>query len=1322
MEHKSSFNKQLRKEITARAVMNKEIKSLQENIDINFEEIYNADMEIKRIKKVILKRKKKNRTYTDLSLRVNKLNISKTDLKNKIEALKQIISHIEQAKEEVKLKIKQLKKKIKNLPIENPFDFTDYVIEQEEENEIDLGLFLELAEENKIIYNQVPINTLIEDMEKLKNGFFTNGYFTLGEEGEIDTNRFFKDSDELAKFIDKILDKYDNHPSIYYTGNIYRYFKNYKRINRSEHGRGANEFNNIEEYNGENCYIPSGNGCFLKCINYIFDKDFSIEYFEFIKSYKRRQNVMSRCRIPEFCKRYKIDIGIYDLNSKRILPWTVKQKNICVHIHRNHYFVIWKKNRKDSLLNGVNEIDKNFKYIKNKINKDNLKQRIRYRFPKYEKIDQLKNVFVFDLETQNDQEFAETYAAGLYDVNRLRECWHRDLTPHELVIERKNVTVFDASNGNCIMNMLKYISENYDGDERTYIDRDGDEIVSSYRLLLVAHNSSGFDSWVVLNSLIKDITDLKIIKTARGLISLSFRCGVKIVNTCEVPQYVKFTCTKPHIKGSLEKIGKEYGLQPELLKGEMDHSLINKNNFAELRHIWEPYLISDVLCLAFIYARHSMEMQKMTGFGIKDCLTEASLGWKCFGTYNKDGEFYTFNDKYVRDFIRKSIKGGRVGAFNRYFESNQFDEIMSTIKKHLKINDNEISNIIDKYLKYINTKRNEFKLEFENGEKDYRKINKKELDKFLEKKLGKLNISKELQEINKDDLLVSYDFNSLYPSAQIDKDSNWPKIETAYPFKKFMNDAICTLFNSGRWNELNRSAFLTIKYHNPENLIFQHLPVKEKIENPYKKNRFEEINRMRNGIIIDTLTSVDIVEIVKYGGEILEVYEGFFCYNLEFNPYTEFVTDMFQKRDLFKSQGKDLLQNLAKKIGLSVYGGNIRKDINEEYKCVTENWMRENFDDRVKEWFPLKNGNLIVKLEDDEGVDDFDKAKSINTMPSHFGSYILSHSKRLMNNVFREIDGFYSNNIYYGDTDSGYIHKKHWSTLVEKGFVGKTLGLGKNDYGNSGIFYAWFLAPKIKYCLVIDDIGIISAKRTFKGYSEEHRMIKLEEYISLSEGKTVSGRFSIDWTKTFEGIKIPHRKQNCSECDNRKICSDCIIKPKMNCFNCEMEKACKSCLDLISQKKTYSTDINTLKRKPPNEYHQMLPHYQGVYEPKQNNINFESAKEILMKEDYKMVVKRRFERIYTALESMDYTKYEDISENKEIFVYGIKHVKTDKIDNYILIGCESDELFENDKLFNFWSNKYINNEIEKRNFQISGWPFITLVKRNNFFKIQSIIS
>ena len=115
-----------------------------------------------------------------------------------------------------------------------------------------------------------------------------------------------------------------------------------------------------------------------------------------------------------------------------------------------------------------------------------------------------------------------------------------------------------------------------------------------------------------------------------------------------------------------------------------------------------------------------------------------------------------------------------------------------------------------------------------------------------------------------------------------------------------MKESICSSFNTGRLNELNRSAFLTVIDHNPENLVFQHLPKEEKIKNPYRNNRLEEMNGMRNGIIIDTLTSVDIFEVVKCGGVILKVYEGSFCHNLEYNPYTEFVTNMFDKRGLFE--------------------------------------------------------------------------------------------------------------------------------------------------------------------------------------------------------------------------------------------------------------------------------------------------------------------------------------------------------------------------------------------------------------------------------------
>ena len=122
-----------------------------------------------------------------------------------------------------------------------------------------------------------------------------------------------------------------------------------------------------------------------------------------------------------------------------------------------------------------------------------------------------------------------------------------------------------------------------------------------------------------------------------------------------------------------------------------------------------------------------------------------------------------------------------------------------------------------------------------------------------------------------------------------------------------------------------------------------------------------------------------------------------------------------------------------------------------------------------------------------------------------------------------------------------------------------------------------------------------------------------------------------------------------------------------------------------------------LKRKPANEYHQMLPHYESKYEPGRNNLGFQTAKEFSMEADEKMVEKSRIDRIYRAIEieTMIYPKHEDIPENKGLSIYGFKHIKTDKIDNFILIGCESGELLEKDKLFKFWSNKFINEEMQK---------------------------
>ena len=410
------------------------------------------------------------------------------------------------------------------------------------------------------------------------------------------------------------------------------------------------------------------------------------------------------------------------------------------------------------------------------------------------------------------------------------------------------------------------------------------------------------------------------------------------------------------------------------------------------------------------------------------------------------------------------MHGGRVLACNKKFVSKSFTDVVNVLEKFYG-KDLEISVLFDKYFKHINTIKNYYKEKYEAKFGDYRRINIKKLEEYIDRKVSRIPVSKKLAVIDK--------------SAMAQPDSKWPAIETAKAIRLEDSDYLCELFNNGEWKNLNKAGFSKVKYYNPENIVFQHMSVKEKVFND-RKNRYEEINRFRNGDITQHLTSVDIEEVVRSGGYIVKILEGFVCDNLEFNPFERFIIDMSNKRNKFKEENKTLLQTLTKNVSNSVYGGCIRRDIEESYKCVTQNWMKNEYDDSVIEWFPLKNGNIMVKIKAKEGVDDEGISKKVNSQPCQLGSFILSHSKRLMNDVISALDGFKNNKIYYEDTDSIYIHNDDYEVLKTKGLIGKDLYQSKNDYGKGGILYGLFLAPKIKYCIVIDENGILSQKNAFQ--------------------------------------------------------------------------------------------------------------------------------------------------------------------------------------------------------------------------------------------------
>ena len=76
-----------------------------------------------------------------------------------------------------------------------------------------------------------------------------------------------------------------------------------------------------------------------------------------------------------------------------------------------------------------------------------------------------------------------------------------------------------------------------------------------------------------------------------------------------------------------------------------------------------------------------------------------------------------------------------------------------------------------------------------------------------------------------------------------------------------------------------------------------------------------------------------------------------------------------------------------------------------------------------------------MKYKEDDGLDGDNDVK--NTLPSHHGAFILTISKRIMNNYIREKNGFFYNSIYYGDSDSLFIEKKCWDVLDTANLVGK---------------------------------------------------------------------------------------------------------------------------------------------------------------------------------------------------------------------------------------------------------------------------------------------
>ena len=435
------------------------------------------------------------------------------------------------------------------------------------------------------------------------------------------------------------------------------------------------------------------------------------------------------------------------------------------------------------------------------------------------------------------------------------------------------------------------------------------------------------------------------------------------------------------------------------------------------KDIWLPYVKNDVLCTAYSYARYIKAMEEITKFSMKDCLSLPGLGWKYFNSLRteEDEPIYTYNDKYMRWFVRQSKKRGRVCSFNQYYISKHCNDILKFINKELAVK-GTVYDTIEAYMEYKNKNFKIFEKEYEDQLDDYRDENVEEKEKYINEKLSELKLHKLIKQIELIHLLWDFDAVSLYPSAMWDEKSIYLRIETGYAFTRDMNNELVGKLNIQIFTQ--GSAILKIKNYNPKDLIVQHIPIKE-------KEKKIEINRMRNGYIIDTLTSVDNQKIVKIGGKVKENFEGvIYRENFKVSPFRKVIDNLFALTQKYKDEGNDVTQLLVKLLMNSLYGENIRKDIEEKFACKSEYWMQTEYDEGVRDSWKILGNNYIVEMIDDAGLED--EVKKLNTLPLHLGAFVLSNSKRIMNNFIHAINGFYTNDVYYTDTDSLYIENKYW--------------------------------------------------------------------------------------------------------------------------------------------------------------------------------------------------------------------------------------------------------------------------------------------------------
>jgi len=211
---------------------------------------------------------------------------------------------------------------------------------------------------------------------------------------------------------------------------------------------------------------------------------------------------------------------------------------------------------------------------------------------------------------------------------------------------------------------------------------------------------------------------------------------------------------------------------------------------------------------------------------------------------------------------------------------------------------------------------------------------------------------------------------------------------------------------------------------------------------PYRTQQGNLIYRA--GKFTGVYTSVDLLEAINDGMKITKFVRGLY-WSQSGCIFKTLIKKLYDDRIKFKKEGNPM--EYVYKILLNSSYGKFLEEIDTFFKFNDDNIKST---DNIRESVELKNGQTEYTIKHDY---------SIVKKPSQIAAFILSYSRKIMNNIIRKVG---PQNIFYGDTDSIYCTIESFEII--KGETNSDLCGFKNDYGEGILItQAYFLDLKRYY-------------------------------------------------------------------------------------------------------------------------------------------------------------------------------------------------------------------------------------------------------------------